>query len=157
MTTDAYAKASARYRDFLRGQHPKGSREYREAWRVTKALTVYGARHRELMVWMGTYDSARTLLEHYPQMAPFVGSSSIRSPPRVGDPPEERTVGDAPPEWMAPWMSSVSVFWAERDKKAPTTSDFAKALSQVYNRDTVVKAVEAFSPLYNYIKRANSR
>ena len=139
-----YANAASRMKRELqeRGEVEKGSLVGLNPWKSR-------GRVREIVEWMGEFDSAGTMLEEWPVMRPFVRVIQTEG--------RERKVGGPPPGWMRVWLPMVSIWEAERqDRERAGTmwgpGGIERVLGRVYAAGTFVKEVERESPFWRCLK-----
>ena len=101
-------------------------------------------RVREIVEWMGGFDSAGTLVEEWAVMRPFV--RVVQTEGRV------RRVGGPPPEWMRAWLPMVSIWERERREREGLGPGFAEALKKVYTSKAIEAMVMREAPFLRYLK-----
>jgi hypothetical protein len=164
-----YAESAGQYRQVLMeeaGKAAHGEGLVGEAWearmresrKALRGLNPWqaGKRFEELVGWLGEFDSARTLLEEWPAMRPWVtpGVRQVGSGLRP-EPFLERRAGGRPPEWMRSWLPLVSVW--ERGRGAAKFSTVAGVLSQVYSREALAGAIREDGAFLRYLKGNSAR
>jgi hypothetical protein len=142
-----YANAASRMKRELqaRGEVERGSLGELNPWKSR-------GRVKEIVGWMGGFDSAGTMLEEWPAMRPFVRVVQTEG--------RERVVGGPPPEWMRAWLPMVSIWEAERQDRERMGQFWGKdgigrVLGQaklVYAAGRLAEAVEREAPLLRYLK-----
>lgn len=157
-----YATSASQYRQELleeAGRAAHGEGLVGEAWaarvsegkRALKELNPWTSRAKfeELVRWLGEFDSARTLLEEWPAMRPWVTPAVPRPEPFL-----ERRAGGRPPEWMRGWLPLVSV-WEKGKGRGRGEGEFltvAKVLNQVYLRELLETAVREDGVFRRYLR-----
>jgi len=142
-----YANAASRMKRELqaRGEVEKGSLVGLNPWKSR-------GRVREIVGWMGGFDSAGTMLEEWPVMRPFVRVVQTEG--------RERKVGGPPPGWMRVWLPMVSIWEAERQDREKMGQFWGKdgigrVLGQaklVYAAGRLAEVVERESPFWRCLK-----
>ena len=142
-----YANAAGRMKRALqeRGEVEKGSLAELNPWKSR-------GRVREVVEWMGEFDSAGTLIEEWPVMRPFVRVVQTEG--------RERRVGGPPPGWMRVWLPMVSIWEAERQDRERMgefwgRGGIERVLGQVklvYTAGRLAEAVERESPFWRCLK-----
>lgn len=136
-----YANAASRMKkELVKGGGEKKALVELNPWRRR-------GRVREIIDWLGEFDSAGTLVEEWVVMRPFV--RVLQTAGRG-----ERRVGGPAPGWMRVWLPMVSIWERDRlmrEQRIVGLRGLSGVLQQVYTRERLAEHVEREAPFRRFL------